>query len=91
MANEVMRALKNGYVQSVGRKQNGDIVARRGFFYKNGKTSADFDAYVRNVLNQSGLENKYHVVESGEVWKPFRGGANVANSSHWFAVIREIA
>lgn len=90
MANEVLRALKNaGYVQAVGRKQNGDIVARRGFFYRNGKTSADFDQYVRNVLNQAGLEDKYYVVESGEVWKPFRGGATLANQSHWFSVVRE--
>ena len=84
-----MRALKNaGYVQSVGRKQNGDIVARRTFFYRNGKTSADFDQHVRNVLDQAGLIDKYHIVESGEMWKTFRGGANAANSSHWFTVIK---
>jgi hypothetical protein len=85
-----MKALKNGYVQSVGRKQNGDIVARRGFFYKNGKTSADFEAIVQKILMQAGLNDKYRIVESGEIWKPFNGGASIANQSHWYTVIREM-
>ena len=86
-----MRALKNaGYVQSVGRKQNGDIVARRSFFYKHGKTSADFEAYVQKILTQAGLNDKYRIVESGEIWKPFNGGASVAMQSHWFTVIRKV-
>lgn len=90
MTDNVMTVLKNaGFVQSVGRKRNGDIVARRSFFYRNGKTSADFDQYVRKVLNTAGLEDKYQIVESGEIWKPFRGGATIANQSHWFSVVRE--
>jgi hypothetical protein len=90
MASEVMRALKNGYVQSVGRKQNGDIVARRGFFYKNGKTSADFEAIVQKILTKAGLNDKYRIVESGEIWRPFKGSASVSSQSHWFTVIREM-
>ena len=89
MTNNIATVLRrSNYVQSVGRKQNGDIVARRTFFYRNGKTSADFDQHVRNVLDQAGLIDKYHIVESGEMWKTFRGGANAANSSHWFTVIK---
>lgn len=91
MSDTVMKTLrKSHYINAVSRNRNGNIVARRSFFYRNGKTSADFDAYVRDVLNQSGLENKYHVVESGEVWKTFKGGSSVARSSHWFTVIREM-
>ena len=91
MKKKIVSALRAAkFIDSVGSKQNGDIIARRGFFYRNGKSSETFDAHVRNLLEQAGLSDKYHIVESGEIWKPFRGGASTANSSHWFTVIREI-
>jgi len=59
--------------------KKGDVfTVRRGFFYTHGKTSQDF---VNDVLTAF---PEAKVVDSGEVWKPFRGGASVTASSHWF-------
>ena len=91
MANSMLSALrKSNYISTASRRQNGDIVVRRGYFYRNGKTAEDLERHVRNLLDQAGFEGKYHIVESGDMWKPFKGGASVANQSHWFTVIREM-
>lgn len=62
----------------VGRKKNGNYIARWGFFYTHGKTSEKFAAGVKaNIPNAE-------IVDHGEVWKPFRGGATVSQGSHFY-------
>jgi hypothetical protein len=51
---------------------------RWGFFYKMGKTTERYIQKVKDVFPNA------NIIDSGEVWKSFRGGASVANSSHWF-------
>jgi hypothetical protein len=86
----MISALRNSHaVDTVSRKPNGDIIARKGFFYRNNKSANDFEQNVRKVLDAAGFTDQYHVVESGEIWKAFKGGASVANQSHWFTIIRE--
>jgi hypothetical protein len=64
-------------VDTVSRK--GDVITvRRGFFYTNGMTADTLAARVTRAFPQA------HVIDSGEIWKPFKGGASVAASSHWF-------
>ena len=63
-------------------KSQGVFVARRGFFYTKGYTAQDFSAYVTSILRQNGIE--INVEEAGEVWKPFKGGASLAQQSHWY-------
>lgn len=64
-------------MDSISKK--GDVITvRRGFYYRMGKTA---QMYVNHVLE------KYpdvHIIDSGEHWAPFRGGASVANSSHFY-------
>lgn len=91
MPASIISTLRNSaFVHTASRKPNGDIIARRSYFYRNGKTAEDFEQHVRKVLDAACFEGKYHVVESGDVWKAFKGGASVANQSHWFTIIREI-
>ena len=79
----VMKALRNSAgFDSVSRNRDGNVVVRSSFFYRNGITAQNFESLVRSVLNRAGLIDKYHVVESGEVWKAFSGGASVARGSH---------
>ena len=54
------------------------ITVRRGFFYTMGKTADD---YVQRVLK---AYPKAKIIDSGEVWRTFRGGASVRTQSHWF-------
>ena len=62
--------------------RDGIITARWGFFYTSGRT---FETYVQKVLHH--FPNA-EIIDHGEVWKNFRGGASVANQSHWFVKFR---
>lgn len=70
------------WVESVSRNKAGNIVVRRGFYYTNGFTAEKFAERVISGCNKAGLN--VTIVGSGEVWKPFKGGASVANNSHWW-------
>ena len=72
---------------SVGRTKTGDVVLRKGSFYRMGKSAETFKAAVIRHYMDHGIE--IQVVDFGAVYKDFRGGASVARSSHWFVVIRE--
>jgi hypothetical protein len=65
------------HADSVSQK-DGVFTVRRGFFYTGGKTSEDFANAVKAVFPTA------VVIDSGEVWTPFRGGATVAKQSHWW-------
>lgn len=58
--------------------KNGIFTYRVGFFYRNGRTEEEFVKKVMDVFPEATIES------SGSVDKPFRGGASLANSSHWF-------
>lgn len=84
-AKEVRKALDGGVVDSVGNGKEG-VVVRRGFFYRHGMDAQKFEGVVLATLNAAGLQPT--IVRSGEVWAPFRGGASVARSSHWYVIVK---
>lgn len=69
---------------TVGRSK-GHVVARRGFFYKHGMTSAKFADRVNAALEAAGVPER--VRDHGEKWAPFRGGHSVAAGSHFWVRI----
>lgn len=74
----------NYAVDTVGKNKAGQIVLRKGYFYRNG-TVDGFVNQVFKALTAAGIV--FTVVDSGDVWKPFRGGASTANQSHFFVTI----
>jgi hypothetical protein len=76
-----VRAALEGAADMVGRKRNGNYIARRSFFYTHGFTADQFMERVGAALKKAGLaphfENRY------ERWVAFRGGHTVAQGSHW--------
>lgn len=58
--------------------KNGVITVRRGFFYTHGCTDQDCVDQVLEKFPDA------HIVESGEIWKSFLGGASIAAQSHWY-------
>ena len=54
------------------------ITVRDGFFYTLGKTTQNL---IDKVLNAFPNAN---IIDSGEHWTSFRGGAPLNKSSHWF-------
>lgn len=76
-----VRAALDGLADSVSARDGG-FTARRGFFYTHGYTADRFVAAVKTAVPGA------VVTDSGEVWKPFRGGAAVGQQSHWFVKFR---
>jgi len=70
---------------SVGRNKAGQIVIRRGFFYRHGGSAEVFLAHIRRELAAAGIAHT--VVDYGERWAAFRGGATTAQGSHWYVVV----
>lgn len=63
----------------------GVATIRKSFFYKHGDDERQHQGRVLNALVKAGIKHKH--VESGEVNKPFRGGASVKNSSHFYTKV----
>lgn len=77
---------ENISVDSIGRKRDGTYIFRQGFFYKHHITHQIVAERISRQLD--GLNRPHSVVDSGEHWTAFRGGATVANSSHWWVQVR---
>lgn len=81
---EIRKALEH-VADTVGRNKQGQIVVRRGFFYRNGMNSEKFAAKVSQAL-KSANEN-YLVLDHGEKYTGFRGGQTVAQGNHWWVIL----
>lgn len=77
MTLKTVRAALGSAVDSCSYK-DGVFTVRRGFFYTHGATAGHLAARVKAALPSATL------VDQGEVWKAFRGGASTAQQSHWF-------
>jgi len=84
-----IRTIFNGAinVDSFSFKDN-VLTIRRGFFYTHGGTAEKFAASKVPALIAAVPEAEFKVIDSGEQWKPFRGGDSVAKGSHWWVKIK---
>ncbi len=64
-------------------KYKGAFTFRRGFYYRHGFTS---EQLVEKLRSQ--LPDNIQIIDSGEIWKDFRGGAPLAKQSHWYVTIK---
>ena len=71
----------------VGKDKDKNTLVRKGFFYTHGKTSKDHANKVSQRLNDAGIEHE--VVDHGEIDKPFRGGSNTKQGSHFWVSLRD--
>ena len=71
---------------SVSKRRDGTIVIRRGFYYRHGMDAESYRIEVCKVLNAC-ESLPYALKDYGEHWTSFRGGASLANQSHWFVEI----
>ena len=59
-------------------KRNGIFTIRKGYFYTYGKSEQD-------LVNTIELKIPFvKVIDSGNYCAPFKGGASIANQSHWW-------
>lgn len=66
----------------------GHIVFRKAFFYRNGNNAEKIAAVLEENLKALGLQ--YEIIEKGEHWYPFKGGAHISKQSHWFVEVKFI-
>jgi len=69
----------SGVADTVGKRKDGCIVVRRGFFYRHGNSA---EAFAQNIRAHG-----FKVLDQGETNKPFNGGGGTAQNSHWWAVL----
>ncbi len=83
-----VRPVLEGYADTIGRNKLGHIVLRRGFFYTHDMSADKFaDACVKRLAG-AGITARVRDID--QVWRPFRGGATVAQGSHFLAVLEAV-
>jgi hypothetical protein len=71
---------------SCSKNAAGNFLFRRVFFYKMGGTAEKYASGLVVQLQEAGV--KFEVIGQGEVNKPFKGGAPVRQSSHWWVEVK---
>lgn len=71
---------------SCSKNAAGNFLFRRTFFYKMGGDDLQYASGLVIQLQEAGV--KFKLVGHGEVIKPFKGGASVRQSSHWWVEIK---
>lgn len=66
----------------VSRNRDGNFIARKGFFYPNGKDAENYKNEVLNKLNECGITAI--CVVYGAHWTSFRGSYKVNKQSHFY-------
>lgn len=61
------------------------FIIRLGFFHTNGVTSQQVANKVVNVAKAVGIN--LTILDHGEVWKDFKGGAPLVKQSHWWVKV----
>lgn len=77
-----------GHFDSIGVKKNGNIVVRRGYFYRNGMSSAKFADTITRLIAANNIP--LEVADRGDQWRAFNGGASIANSSHFWVELTAV-
>lgn len=58
-------------------KKDGVFTCRKEFFYRHDRSAEKYAAEVLKAFPNA------VIIETAEIWKPFRGGASTRNSSHF--------
>jgi len=79
---------------SIGKDKEGNVVFRQGFLYTHGNTAEKFRDRITHAI---GLLQKvsgdqhiplFELVDYGCHYASFRGGASIANYSHWYVKVK---
>ena len=68
----------NGVTVDLIRKNDDIYMIMKSFFYTLGFSASQYVEQVKKVFPDA------EILDSGEIWLPFKGGALVSNQSHWF-------
>ncbi len=71
---------------TMATNKRGNLILRWSFFYTMGRTAQRYVQAVTKSLSDRGIPHT--IVDSGQVWKEFRGGASVAQGSHFYVEVK---
>jgi len=86
MTTLLQRIKRNVSADSIYRQKDGTIIFRRGYFYRHGMTPEAFRDKISSSLKKIGIDHS--VVDYGDHWTPFNGGASLSRSSHFYVRVR---
>ena len=66
----------------ISKNKASNYVFRRSYFYRMGSEVSFYES-IKIQLEQLGLS--YELVDFGDHWVPFKGGASIAKGSHFYA------
>ncbi len=75
----------HGIADKVGRKKDGTIIARKGYFYRCGDDESKFANRVVEHCEKHG--HTVHLNDFGDHWAVFKGGSSIQKQSHFWAII----
>lgn len=88
MAKVTLMKLVRDAVSADGISKNkaGNFMFRKGYFYRMGDGCDKFAARVTAALTAAGIAHT--LVDTGDHWAAFRGGAPLAKSSHFYVEVK---
>lgn len=81
---------ENVTADSISKTKDGAYIFRREFFYRHGMDANKFATNITAQLTSTHMPivTQFVVEDSGEHYATFRGGASIAQSSHWWVKVR---
>jgi len=83
---DVRKKLEEENVGDQITTKNGNILVRKGYFYSSGGSEEKLASRITPILDSMNI--KYTIVDKGNVWRSFKGGAPIAKQSHWYVEIK---
>lgn len=87
MANKLTSSKLSEIVGYPVKVNKGVFTIGRPYYYRT-STIADFRTKIEDSLNKT--EINYQIIDCGDTWKPFKGGANVWAQSHYWVKLEII-
>lgn len=71
----------------ISKDREGNYIFRKGYYYRPSKMSPDdWAEKISKRLQEAGINNS--IVDLGDIWKPFKGGASLKAQSHYYVKIK---
>jgi len=85
---KLKQAKEDGTINAdqISKDREGNFVFRQGYYYRNGMDSSKFAGRIDKELTQVGIPHE--IVGDGDHWAAFKGGAKVAQQSHFWVKVR---
>lgn len=64
------------------RDGSGNFIFRKGYFYSHNDNEDNFAEHITKQCEDNNLN--VNIVDKGNHWAAFKGGASIAKSSHWW-------